>query len=153
MSQADNPGAETATSTTDFEPEVAPPSLEPTTTTGLTQPARRERRNQRLLDFTEKYALLVAFGAMFLFFSVWPKTSSTFPTAANIKNVLGNEAVFGLLALAIIIPLASGEFDFSVGSVAGGRQAGNRQDTLAFLETPPRVHVLVSMDGGAEGIN
>jgi ribose transport system permease protein len=119
VSEAENRGAESATSTTDFETDVAPPSWEPATTTGLTQTERRERRNQRLLDFTERYALLVAFGAMFLFFSVWPKTSSTFPTAANIKNVLGNEAVFGLLALAIIIPLAAGEFDFSVGSVAG----------------------------------
>ena len=41
------------------------------------------------------------------------------PTSANIKNVLGNQAVLGVLALAIMIPLVCGEFDFSVGPVAG----------------------------------
>ncbi len=81
--------------------------------------ARRERRNQYILDFTERYALVVAFAAVLLFFSVWSKTSGTFPTAANVKNVLGNQAVIGLLALAITIPLVCGEFDFSVGSLAG----------------------------------
>jgi ribose transport system permease protein len=73
----------------------------------------------RALDFTERYALAVLFVATFIFFSTWSKTSSTFPTAANIKNVLGSQAVYGILALAIMIPLVCGEFDFSVGSLAG----------------------------------
>ena len=73
----------------------------------------------RLLEMVERYALPVLFVAMLIFFSVWSKTSSTFPTSANIKNVLGNEAVSGILAIAIVIPLVCGVFDFSVGSVAG----------------------------------
>jgi len=72
-----------------------------------------------VLEFVERYALVVLFGATFLFFSVWSKTSGTFPHATNIKNVLGNEAVTGILALAIMIPLVCGEFDFSVGNNAG----------------------------------
>ena len=40
-------------------------------------------------------------------------------SSANISNVLGNQAVIGILALAIMIPLVCGEFDFSVGSAAG----------------------------------
>jgi ribose transport system permease protein len=72
-----------------------------------------------LLSFIERYALVILFVVVMAFFSVWSKTSKTFPTAANIRNVLGNQAVIGILAMAIIIPLICGEFDFSVGSVAG----------------------------------
>lgn len=75
--------------------------------------------NLAILDFIERYALVIAFAGMMLFFSFWSKTSATFPTSTNLKNVLGNQAVIGLLALAIIVPLVCGEFDFSVGSIAG----------------------------------
>lgn len=78
-----------------------------------------EGGNQRVMILVEKYALVGLFVVMMLFFSFWSKTSHTFPTSANIKNVLGNQAVIGILAMAIIIPLVCGEFDFSVGSVAG----------------------------------
>jgi ribose transport system permease protein len=71
------------------------------------------------LELTERYALVALFVIMLLFFSFWSKTSHTFPTAANIRNVLGNQAVTGILALAIMIPLLCGEFDFSVGSISG----------------------------------
>lgn len=75
--------------------------------------------NLWILDFVERYALVIAFAAMMIFFSFWSKTSTTFPSSTNIRNVLGNQAVIGLLALAIIVPLVCGEFDFSVGSIAG----------------------------------
>jgi ribose transport system permease protein len=77
------------------------------------------RWNLLVLDFVERYALVIAFAAMMLFFSFWSKTSTTFPSSTNIKNVLGSQAVIGLLALAIMVPLVCGEFDFSVGSIAG----------------------------------
>ena len=57
--------------------------------------------------------------ASLVFFSLWSKTSGTFPHATNIKNVLGDQAYAGMLALAIMIPLVCGEFDFSVGNIAG----------------------------------
>lgn len=82
-------------------------------------PAGRSRGREIMLDFTERYALVVLFIATLVFFSVWSKTSSTFPHATNIKNVLGGEAYSGILALAIMIPLVCGEFDFSVGNSAG----------------------------------
>ncbi|MGH9016746.1 MAG: ABC transporter permease [Acidimicrobiales bacterium] len=86
---------------------------------GAAAPPGRSRSRERLLDFTERYALVVLFVAMLIFFSVWSKTSNTFPHATNIKNVLGGEAYSGILALAIMIPLVCGEFDFSVGNSAG----------------------------------
>jgi ribose/xylose/arabinose/galactoside ABC-type transport system permease subunit len=79
----------------------------------------RSRSRELLLAFTERYALVVLFVATLIFFSVWSKTSGTFPHATNIKNVLGGEAYSGILALAIMIPLVCGEFDFSVGNSAG----------------------------------
>jgi ribose transport system permease protein len=86
---------------------------------GTAGPAGRSRGRELLLEFTERYALVVLFIATLLFFSLWSKTSNSFPHAANIKNVLGGEAYSGILALAIMIPLVCGEFDFSVGNSAG----------------------------------
>jgi superfamily II DNA/RNA helicase len=40
-----------------------------------------------------------------------------------------------------------------VGLIAGGRAAENQRDTASFVADPPRVHVLVSTDAGAEGVN
>lgn len=80
---------------------------------------RTNIRRDRVLAFAERYALLVAFVGVFVFFSVWAETSATFLTRANIDNVLGNQAVIGILSLAIMFPLVCGEFDFSVGPVAG----------------------------------
>ena len=100
------------------------------------------------LGLLERYALVLLFVAMLLFFSFWSKTSSTFPTSANIKNVLGNQSVSGILALAIIIPLVCGVFDFSVGSVAGLSQvlcAG----FMARLGAPLVVAVLFAIAVGA----
>ncbi|GAC1603582.1 MAG: ribose ABC transporter permease [Acidimicrobiales bacterium] len=74
---------------------------------------------QRVMVYVEKYALVALFLVMMVFFTFWSKTSKTFLTTANVKNVLGNQAVIGILAMAIIIPLVCGEFDFSVGSLAG----------------------------------
>jgi ribose transport system permease protein len=78
-----------------------------------------DRGNQRVLEFIEKYALVVLFAATLIFFSFWSKTSTAFRSHDNITNVLGNQAVIGILAMAIIIPLVCSEFDFSVGPVAG----------------------------------
>ena len=76
---------------------------------------------ERALGWLERYALVLVFVAVLIFFSLWGETSGTFPTSANIKNVLGNQAVLGVLSLAIMFPLVCGEFDFSVGgSLSGG---------------------------------
>jgi len=112
------------------------------------QARRRDARRQWVLRFTERYALVVLFALTFLFFSVWSKTSSTFPTAANVRVVLGNQAVIGILSLAIIIPLVCGEFDFSVGSVSGITQvlcAG----FMSRLGAPVVVAVLAAIAVGA----
>jgi ribose transport system permease protein len=111
-------------------------------------PAGRSRGREIMLDFTERYALVVLFIATLVFFSVWSKTSSTFPHATNIKNVLGGEAYSGILALAIMIPLVCGEFDFSVGNSAGLTQvlcAG----FMARLGMPVPLAILLPIGIGA----
>ena len=114
-------------------------------------PAAAERSrvdHDRVLAFAERYALVIVFVAVMVFFSLWSQTSDTFPTSANIKNVLGNQAVVGVLSLAIMFPLVCGEFDFSVGPVAGLSQvlcAG----FMARLGVPLAVAVLVGIGVGA----
>lgn len=105
-------------------------------------------RRDKFLAFIERYALVMLFAAVMLFFSFWSKTSSTFPTAANIRNVLGNQAVIGILSVAIVIPLVCGEFDFSVGPIAGLSQALTA-GFLSRLGAPLAVAVLVAIAIGA----
>jgi ribose transport system permease protein len=109
----------------------------------------------RALEFTERYALAVLFVATMIFFSTWSKTSSTFPTAANIKNVLGYQAVYGILALAVMIPLICGEFDFSVGSLAGltqvlcaGFMAKNGWPVWAAIGAAVLIGALIGLSNG-----
>jgi ribose transport system permease protein len=42
-----------------------------------------------------------------------------FPTGANAKAILSSNAVPGILALAVLLPLSAGEFDLSVGATLG----------------------------------
>ncbi len=126
--------------------EAATTSTAPAPPTGPGPSAGAGR--QRVLEFTERYALVVLFALTFLFFSLWSKTSRTFPTAANIRDVLGNQAVIGILSLAIVIPLVCGEFDFSVGSVSGLTQvlcAG----FMSRLGAPLPVAILAAVGIGA----
>ncbi len=109
---------------------------------------RHRAGRDRVLEFVERYALVVLFGLTFLFFSLWSKTSSTFPTTRSVRVVLGDQAVIGILSLAITIPLVCGEFDFSVGSVAGLTQvlcAG----FMSRLGAPVVVAVLAAVAIGA----
>ncbi|WP_368680765.1 ABC transporter permease (plasmid) [Rhodococcus opacus] len=71
-----------------------------------------------LLRIVEKYALVALTIGLVIFFSVWPKTAETFPTTANIKILLASQAVIGLIAVGVLLPLIVREFDLSIGSVA-----------------------------------
>ena len=102
----------------------------------------------RLLTFVERYSLVVVFVAVLVFFSVWSKTSDTFPTAANIRNVLGNQSVIGILSLAIMIPLVCAQFDFAVGPIAGLAQVLTA-GFMAKLGAPLGVAIVVGIAVGA----
>jgi ribose transport system permease protein len=55
------------------------------------------------------------FVVIFIVFSI--ATPSTFATLANVRVIINGQATILLLALAILIPLRSGDFDLSVSSV------------------------------------
>lgn len=78
--------------------------------------ARRQRRPSELL---EAYALVGLLVAVAILFSVLPSTSDTFPTAANIRTLVGNQAVIAIVAMGALIPLVANQWDLSVGAVAG----------------------------------
>jgi ribose transport system permease protein len=122
------------------EPGPARDATTPTATTS--------DRRDLMLALLERYALVIVFVAVLVFFSVWGRTSSTFPTAANVKNVLGNQAVIGVLSLAIMFPLVCGEFDFSVGPVAGLSQVLTA-GFMARLGMPLALAVLLGIAVGA----
>jgi ribose transport system permease protein len=59
--------------------------------------------------------LLVAVAA---FFSLNPASADLFFTSQNASVLLGNQSTVALLALAVILPLVCGYFDFSLGAIA-----------------------------------
>jgi ribose transport system permease protein len=76
-------------------------------------------RRHSALDLLERGALLLFLLALVLFFSIDPATSKVFTSSANVHNILANQSVTGLIALAMVIPLVAGYFDLSVASIAG----------------------------------
>jgi ribose transport system permease protein len=94
------------------------------------------RRRLALLHAAERYALVAVVIALAVFFSLWPQSSHTFPTALNLRILAANQAVTVLLALAVLLPLVAGHFDFSVGAVAASSSvicAGLMQNDKAPL--------------------
>ena len=68
----------------------------------------------RLVTTYSLLILIVLVTALFSF--LLPRT---FPTAFNIRSILGTQSVIALLALAVMTPLAAGQYDLSVGFVLG----------------------------------
>jgi ribose transport system permease protein len=81
---------------------------------------RRPPRSMSL--FVERYALLLGFIAMMIFFSAWPKTAGAFGAGPNFQNTASSHAYIVILSMALLVPLLCGEFDLSVGQIAGFSQ-------------------------------
>jgi ribose/xylose/arabinose/galactoside ABC-type transport system permease subunit len=83
---------------------------------------RREPRpttkRRDLKGMAEANALLVLLILVGAFFAVLPASRSVFLSTDNLSVLLGNQATVALLALAAILPLVSGYFDFSLGANA-----------------------------------
>ena len=67
----------------------------------------------KLSGFLSVYSLPIILVAAFAFFSILLPT--TFPTLFNIKSILNYQAVTILISLAVMVPIAAGHFDMSVG--------------------------------------
>jgi ribose transport system permease protein len=66
---------------------------------------------------TSRYALIGLMVVMIIGFSI--ARPDTFPTFTNLKVILTTQAVYAVLAMAMIFPLVVGMFDLSVGALAG----------------------------------
>jgi ribose transport system permease protein len=86
------------------------------------QPNEKSGMQSALLFNVERYALPGLLILVLLFFSLWSKTGHLFFSAADFQEVGFDYVYIGMLALASLLPLVCGEFDFSVGSNAGFTQ-------------------------------
>jgi ribose transport system permease protein len=78
---------------------------------------RRTARTGRAGDLLERYALVGVLALIIAFFAI--TQTDTFWTAANFRNVIGNESVLVLAALAVMVPLLAGQLDLSIGANLG----------------------------------
>jgi ABC-type xylose transport system permease subunit len=74
--------------------------------------AHREARTIGVRTVVENNALLALLILVGAFFAVLPASREVFLSADNLSVMLGNQATVALLALAAILPLVSGYFDF-----------------------------------------
>jgi ribose transport system permease protein len=76
-------------------------------------PAPKRRGRFAPVRLLEVHSLLILAVLFFVVFSLL--LPDTFPTTFNIRSILGTKSVTALLALAVMVPLAAGQFDLSVG--------------------------------------
>jgi ribose transport system permease protein len=80
-------------------------------TPGASKPAWR-----RHLGFGNIGVVYVEIG-LIIIFSIW--APSTFPTFTTVKSVLNQNAIAGLMALSLVVPLSARVFDLSIGNAMG----------------------------------
>ncbi|MFE7444047.1 ABC transporter permease [Streptomyces chartreusis] len=89
-------------------------AIETPTSVTTPPPARRARGLSRL-QRAERFGVLgLLLGAVVLFSILMPRT---FASVDNFQNIATSQAIFAIVALAIMIPLVGGRFDVSVGSL------------------------------------
>lgn len=65
----------------------------------------------------KNYGIVLFLALMVIVFALL--MPGTFATTGNLRQILADQAIPGILALAVILPLAAGEFDLSVGATLG----------------------------------
>jgi ribose transport system permease protein len=82
-------------------------------------PSTRDTPLVGVWHFAERYALLVLLLGVIVVFSLLPKTALAYRGVDNFRNIIGSQVVLAVIALGSVVPLVCGQFDLSVGSVAG----------------------------------
>jgi ribose transport system permease protein len=83
----------------------------PTTTVAEFQPPSWKQRLRKGLSFESIGGVYVLL-AMIVLFTIW--VPETFPQTDTLRQILNNNAVIALAALALVVPLSAGVFDISV---------------------------------------
>jgi ribose transport system permease protein len=94
-------------------------SVETVTSAAPAADAEIRPQTRGVTHLLEAFALPACLVLAAVFFSVFGPTSDTFLTAANIRVLIGGQAVIALVALAVLVPLCAGNWDLSVGAIAG----------------------------------
>jgi ribose transport system permease protein len=102
----------------------------------------------RALLNAERFALPGLLVVVFVFFALWSKTGSQFRSVTDLQEVGSSQVYIGILVLASLFPLVCGEFDFSVGQVAGFTQIVTAT-CMARFHLPLLIAVLVAVAFGA----
>jgi len=63
----------------------------------------------------DRFSGLYLWALFIVVFSIW---SPLFPTVATVHSIASGQAVTGMLALAVLVPLVAGVYDLSIGSTA-----------------------------------
>jgi ribose transport system permease protein len=100
---------------------VAKPSEEAAKLKSTDSAPSRQRgaRRGRMLRRLEQFGLPLLMGLLIIVFSINGTSGPAFSSSANINNLLGNQSVTALVALAMVVPLVAGYFDLSVSAIAG----------------------------------
>jgi len=69
--------------------------------------------------FVKQYSMVFLLVASFVLYSTWSKTSSVFLTGDSLRVMVAGQAVIGVLTLGILVTMVAGNFDLSVGNIAG----------------------------------
>src|SRR6201999_2651870 len=76
----------------------------------------RFARVRRQLSFGNIGAIYI-FIIVVIVFSIW--APDTFPTWTTVRTVINQNAVAGIIALSLVVPLSAAAFDLSIGSIMG----------------------------------
>jgi len=94
--------------------------VEPGNVTQHAVPRRPASAGRRVADLLANYGLIFVFALVLVVFSA--VRPDTFLSSGNIGNLLTSQSVTALLAFAVMLPLATGRFDLSVGYHVGMAQ-------------------------------
>jgi ribose transport system permease protein len=79
----------------------------------------RNKTILRLTEAAERLGLPLLFVVLIVWFSVDSRTGTYFTSGPNIDQILVNQVVTAIVALAMVVPLVGGYFDLSVPAVTG----------------------------------
>ena len=98
----------------------------------------------RVLEYA---GLPIALLLLVVWFSLDSGSSTAFRSSANVTNILANQSVTGIVALAMVIPLVCGYFDLSVAAVAGLANVATAA-VIGIYGQPILVGILVGLGCG-----
>jgi ribose transport system permease protein len=96
----------------------------------------------RLMALAENWGLVGILVAMGAFFAFGTSSGGVFRSTANVDGILANQAVTGLVAFAMVIPLSAGYFDLSTAANMGLVNVG----VVSLIS--PGAPVVVGIAGG-----